>query len=45
MAGLVHKDFAEKLKFARVWGKAVHDGTQVKGDYVLSDQDIVELHV
>lgn len=45
MAGLVHKDFVEKLKFARVWGVAVHDGTQVKGDYVLNDKDVVELHM
>jgi ribosome-interacting GTPase 1 len=44
MAGLVHKDFLEGLKFARVWGSAVHDGTPVKGDYVLQDQDVVELH-
>ncbi len=45
VAGLVHKDFLEGLKFARVWGSAVHDGTQVKADYVLHDQDIVELHM
>jgi ribosome-interacting GTPase 1 len=45
VAGLVHKDFLEKLKFARVWGSAVHDGTQVKGDYVLHDKDVVELHM
>jgi uncharacterized protein len=45
LAGLVHKDFIEKLKFARVWGTAVHDGTQVKGDYVLHDKDVVELHM
>jgi uncharacterized protein len=45
MAGMVHKDFLEGLKFARVWGSAVHDGTQVKGDYVLHDKDIVELHM
>jgi len=44
MAGLVHKDFLESLKFARVWGTAVHDGTVVKGDYVLHDGDVVELH-
>jgi len=44
MAGMVHKDFLTALKFARVWGSAVHDGTQVKGDYVLQDKDIVELH-
>jgi uncharacterized protein len=45
MAGMVHKDFIEGLRFARVWGTAVHDGTQVKGDYVLHDKDVVELHL
>lgn len=45
MAGQVHKDYLEGLKFARVWGSAVHDGTVVKGDYVLHDKDIVELHL
>jgi ribosome-interacting GTPase 1 len=45
MAGMVHKDFLAGLKFARVWGSAVHDGTQVKSDYVLHDKDVVELHL
>ncbi len=45
LARLVHKDYAEGLKNARVWGSAVHDGTTVKGDYVLHDKDIVELHI
>jgi hypothetical protein len=45
IAEQIHKDFAKNLKFARVWGSAVHDGTQVKGDYVLHDKDVVELHV
>jgi ribosome-interacting GTPase 1 len=45
LAGQVHKDYAQNLKFARVWGAAVHDGTVVKGDYVLHDRDIVELHM
>jgi len=45
MAGHVHKDYLEGLKFARVWGSAVHDGTVVKGDYLLHDKDIVELHM
>lgn len=45
LARLVHKDYAERLKFARVWGSAVHDGTTIKGDYVLHDKDIVELHI
>jgi hypothetical protein len=45
MAAQVHKDYIEGLKFARVWGTAVHDGTVVKGDYVLHDRDVVELHM
>jgi len=45
MAGQVHKDYLEGLKFARVWGTAVHDATVVKGDYVLHDKDVVELHM
>jgi ribosome-interacting GTPase 1 len=44
VAGLVHKDFLETLKFARVWGSQVHPGTVAKADYVLADKDIVELH-
>ena len=45
LAAMVHKDYVEKLKFARVWGTAVHDATMVKGDYVLHDKDVVELHM
>ena len=42
--GQIHEDYHEHLKFARVWGSQVHDGTVVKGDYVVHDRDIVELH-
>ena len=45
IAKLIHKDLASNLKTARVWGSQVHDGTMVKGDYVLHDKDVVELHV
>ena len=44
LAELVHRDIASNLKGARIWGSQVHDGTQVKVDYVLHDKDIVELH-
>jgi ribosome-interacting GTPase 1 len=44
VAALVHKDLAAALKFARVWGSLVHDASVVKGDYVLADKDVVELH-
>ena len=45
LAELIHKDYAKKLKSGKVWGSAVHDGTVVKGEYVLNDRDIVEVHV
>jgi ribosome-interacting GTPase 1 len=41
----IHKDFAQKLQFARVWGQARFEGQRVKGDFVLSDGDIVEFHI
>lgn len=44
MAHLVHKDLAEKLKGARIWGGTVHDGQQVHGTHVLTDKNVVELH-
>ena len=45
MAGLVHKDFADNLKSARVWGVGVFDGQSVKRDHELHDKDVVELHL
>jgi small GTP-binding protein len=44
-AKAVHKDFAEKLKFARVWGTNVFDGQRINKDYVLQDKDVIELHI
>ena len=44
VATQVHEDFAKHLRFARVWGINVHPGTQVKGDYIPSDRDVIELH-
>jgi ribosome-interacting GTPase 1 len=45
LADLVHRDLAEKLKSARVWGTGVFDGQTVTRDHVLHDKDVVELHV
>ena len=45
MAALVHQDFTENLKFARIWGTAVFDGQSVKRDHILHDKDVIELHV
>ncbi|MBN1151425.1 TGS domain-containing protein [candidate division WOR-3 bacterium] len=41
----VHQDFKKNLKTAKVWGEGVYDGQMVHKDHVLSDGDIVELHV
>jgi len=42
----IHKDFAKKLTFARVWGlSARFDGQRVNLKHVLKDNDIVELHL
>lgn len=41
----VHKDFFDKLKSARVWGKGVYDGQLVGRDHKIYDGDIVELHI
>jgi hypothetical protein len=45
LAGKIHKDFVEKFKTARVWGKAVYERQMVQRDYVLQDGDVVELHI
>jgi len=44
-AATVHKDFAAKLKYARIWGSGKHDGIMVSRDHVLKDGDIIELHL
>ncbi|MEW5993172.1 MAG: GTPase [Candidatus Zixiibacteriota bacterium] len=41
----LHKDFAHKLKFARIWGQGKFDGQRVQHDFRLSDGDIVEFHI
>ena len=45
VARLVHKDIAEGLKFARLWGTAVYDGQSVGREHVVHDGDLIELHV
>jgi ribosome-interacting GTPase 1 len=44
-ATAIHKSFAQRLKYARVWGSGKFDGIMVKRDHVLQDGDIIELHV
>jgi hypothetical protein len=45
MAAKVHRDFLANLTAARVWGSADFDGQMVARDYVLADQDVVELRL
>ncbi len=41
----IHKDVAEHLKFARLWGGAARfEGQQVDRHHLLGDRDVVEIH-
>jgi len=40
----IHRQLAEKLKFARIWGTGVYDGQNTQRTHVLNDKDIIELH-
>ncbi len=44
LARTIHKEMAEHLKYARIWGESAFDGQQVHATHVLADRDIVELH-
>ncbi len=44
-ARVIHKDFAFKLKYARVWGSSKFDGQKVNRNHLLQDGDIVEFHL
>jgi ribosome-interacting GTPase 1 len=41
----LHKDFAHKLKYAKIWGQGKFDGQRVQRDFQLSDGDILEFHI
>ena len=41
----IHKDFLKKLRYARIWGSGKFDGQMVKRDHLLSEGDIIELHI
>lgn len=43
-AEAIHKDFVEKLKYARLWGREHYQGQMVGRDHVLEDGDIIEIH-
>jgi len=42
---VIHKDFAYKLKYAKMWGSSKFSGQQVDRNHPLKDGDIVEFHL
>ena len=42
-AEAVHREFVEKLRYARLWNRA-HQGQMVGRDHILEDGDILEIH-
>lgn len=45
VARLVHREMAEEVKYARVWGPGSFDGQQVGREHVVADGDVLELHI
>ena len=44
VAKIVHKEIAQNLKFARVWGSTKFGGQRVAKDYALKQGDIIEIY-
>ena len=44
LATAIHRQLAERLKFARIWGTGVYDGQNAQRNHILNDKDIIELH-
>ncbi len=45
LCNLLHKDFIQKFRYARVWGSSKHAGQQVSLDFKFKAGDVVELYV
>lgn len=45
LAMFIHKDFLKNFRFARVWGSSKFPGQALGLDYMLKDNDVVELHM
>jgi len=44
LAGIIHRDLAKNMKYARVWGRSVKiQGQRVGPEFVLEDGDLVEI--
>jgi ribosome-interacting GTPase 1 len=44
LATTIHREVADSLRFARIWGSDKYDGQPVQRDHVLQDKDIIEIH-
>lgn len=40
----IHKEIAEQLQFARIWGTSGFDGSRVTADHEVADGDVLEFH-
>ena len=45
LAKHLHKDFAKKLKFAKVWGSTKFPGQRVGPEFELKNKDVVEINI
>lgn len=45
LARAIHRELADQLRFARVWGPSAFDGQKVQGGHPLEEGDVVEIHV
>lgn len=45
LAEHIHKDFLEKLNYARLWRANKFQGQKVQRDFILEDGDVIELHI
>lgn len=41
----IHKDFAQRLAYAKIWGKGKFDSQRVHNGFQLTDGDILEFHL
>jgi len=44
LAGAIHREIPEKMRFARIWGDGRYQGQRVRKDERLHDKDVVEIH-
>jgi len=44
LARAIHKEVAQGIRFARVWGPSTFDGQSVHEHHVLEEGDVVEIH-